>query len=232
MTPKPQKEGGNMSFSVSSTVGSGSGLSWRSMILGTASGFAIGYGLNALWQRLQAYQQAPDTSHTTTLLPQKTPLSPVSTTAKHTSTDGSPMRAYVLRLTPGQELKSSLLAYVKEHGLSAAVVVTCVGSLSAATLRMANADRDNEEDTVVTRQERFEVVSLVGTLSANHGCHLHCSLSDESGALWGGHCVEGMLVNTTAEIVLAECCGLSFERHFDERTGFKELCVLCGPADT
>jgi predicted DNA-binding protein with PD1-like motif len=225
-----------MSLAFSSTNRSGSGkyYSWSSTIVWTASSYAIvGYGLYVLWQRRKTNQQAVKAVQMSpTVTAQARTIESGGISAMHTSTDGSPMRAFVLRLMPGQDLKSSLLEYVKEQGLSAAVVVTCVGSLSTATLRMANTDRNNAEEAVVTRNGRFEIVSLVGTLSTNHGCHLHCSLSDESGALWGGHCVEGMVVNTTAEVVLAECCGLSFERHYDDKTGFRELCVLCGPLKT
>eukprot|EP00193_Tetraselmis_chui_P006934 CAMPEP_0177761884 /NCGR_PEP_ID=MMETSP0491_2-20121128/6045_1 /TAXON_ID=63592 /ORGANISM="Tetraselmis chuii, Strain PLY429" /LENGTH=276 /DNA_ID=CAMNT_0019277893 /DNA_START=1 /DNA_END=831 /DNA_ORIENTATION=+ len=155
-----------------------------------------------------------------------------STAKRHTTVDGSPMRAYALRVPPGEELKAALQAFVTDRDLQAVAVVTCVGSLTSATLRLANADRDSGDNDVVTRSERFEILSLVGTLSATHGCHLHVSLGDRDGRVFGGHCVGGMNVFTTAEVVLAECRGMAFERHYDERTGFKELCVLCGPVES
>lgn len=184
-------------------------------------------GRSWLWQALDALRGVPaGGSEGLTEAPP-----PPSPARRHTAVDGSPMRAYALRVPPGAELKLALMAFVAEHDLQAAAVVTCVGSLTGATLRLANADRDSGDNEVVTRSERFEILSLVGTLSATHGCHLHCSLGDAAGAVFGGHCVGGMTVFTTAEVVLAECTGLAFERHFDERTGFKELCVLCGPAE-
>ena len=47
------------------------------------------------------------------------------------------MEIHAFRLTPGQDLKKSLLSYAKGAKLEAACVVTCVGSLSKVSLRLA-----------------------------------------------------------------------------------------------
>lgn len=73
---------------------------------------------------------------------------------------------------------------------------------------------------------RFEVLSLVGTLSPQ-GLHLHASLGDEEGAVCGGHLVRAT-VHTTAEIVLGEAPAFAFSRAMDPATGFKELVVEVG----
>lgn len=73
---------------------------------------------------------------------------------------------------------------------------------------------------------RFEIVSLVGTLSPD-GLHLHASLSDEVGAVCGGHLVRAT-VHTTAEVVVGVSHMLRFAREMDPATGFKEL-VVSGP---
>ncbi|CAN0001054.1 unnamed protein product [Discosporangium mesarthrocarpum] len=70
---------------------------------------------------------------------------------------------------------------------------------------------------------RFEILSLVGTLSPEGG-HLHVSLGDEVGSVIGGHLVQAV-VHTTAEVVVGEASALAFSRSMDERTGFKELTV-------
>ena len=162
------------------------------------------------------------------------------------------LRCFALRLRPGEEIKSSLLAAVKAKGLSAACVLTCVGSVRKATLRMANANKGDpavaaavaaadgrgggggggggenppaSNNEIVTRNERFEIVSLVGTFSPDGSCHVHASLADARGAVWGGHVVGDLEVFTTAEIVLGECAGLVFGRELDECTGYPELVV-------
>lgn len=142
----------------------------------------------------------------------------------------SAARFYALRLNPGDELKTSLLGFCEDHGLRAAAVVTCVGSLSGAQLRMAGADQYNTASHIKTYAERFEIVSLVGTVGAGARgaepkCHLHLSLSDEAGRTLGGHVVGGCTVFTTAEIVLVELTELAFPRLHDEATGFPELSI-------
>lgn len=77
---------------------------------------------------------------------------------------------------------------------------------------------------------RFEVLSLVGTLSPE-GLHLHASLGDESGAVSGGHLVRAT-VHTTAEIVVGVARSLTFSRKMDPGTGFKELVVSGSEPET
>lgn len=54
------------------------------------------------------------------------------------------LSCYALRLKPGQEIKECLLAYAKNKNLDAPFVLSCVGSITQATLRLANADKDNK----------------------------------------------------------------------------------------
>jgi hypothetical protein len=51
----------------------------------------------------------------------------------------------VFRLRPDQDLGVELRAYVQRHKLRACTVVSCVGSLKGATLRLANSDRYGNE---------------------------------------------------------------------------------------
>ncbi|XP_076872420.1 bifunctional protein GlmU-like isoform X1 [Brachyhypopomus gauderio] len=139
---------------------------------------------------------------------------------------GSPQRVFALRLGPGQELLSSLQAFVEERELKAPFIITCVGSVTKATLRLANASLENTNE-VVQLQERFEIVSLVGTL--NTPAHLHISLADKDGRTIGGHVLGDLEVFTTAEVVVGEASDLHFTRELDSRTGFPELVVQRRP---
>jgi predicted DNA-binding protein with PD1-like motif len=127
----------------------------------------------------------------------------------------SPMRAHALRLRPGDDLHDALLAYVAQQHLSAAAVLTCVGSLTVATLRLANQEGPTEY------RGHFEIVSLVGTLSATGGSHLHLSVSDSTGHTLGGHLLAGCRVYTTAEIVLGVLPELEFIREMAPTFGTK-----------
>ena len=58
----------------------------------------------------------------------------------------SSLKCYALRLSPGEEIKSRLLAFVKFHNLQAAFILTCVGSVQKAKIRLANATATNTND--------------------------------------------------------------------------------------
>ena len=130
----------------------------------------------------------------------------------------SSVRAHAFRLTPGQDLRQELLAFARRAGLRAAAVLTCVGSLTTVALRYAN----RSELSVQTGH--FEIVSLVGTLGRDGG-HLHLCAADGDGVAFGGHLLDGCLVYTTAEVVVAELTDVEFRREPDPATGFRELVV-------
>ncbi|TMS12645.1 Bifunctional protein GlmU [Larimichthys crocea] len=136
--------------------------------------------------------------------------------------EGSSLQVHAIRVGPGQELLGSLQAFVEERHLRAPFIITCVGSVTKATLRLANATATNTNE-VIHLDGRFEIVSLVGTL--NPDAHLHISLSDIEGKTIGGHVLGGLEVFTTAEVVIGEAVDLKFTREMDVRTGFPELVV-------
>ena len=128
------------------------------------------------------------------------------------------MQTYSFRLRPGQDLKTELDAFVKQQRIEAGAMLTCVGSLTDVTLRLANQDGPS------VWRGHFEIVSLVGTLSTN-GSHLHLSVSDSTGRTIGGHLLEGCKIYTTAEIVVGIMPSLSYVRELDPTFGYRELVV-------
>jgi predicted DNA-binding protein with PD1-like motif len=128
------------------------------------------------------------------------------------------MRTHALRLRPGEDLRLALEEATRARRLAAACVLTCVGSLERARLRLAGGDE------VLELAGPLEIVALVGTLSAD-GPHLHGSFADEKGEVRGGHVLAGCIVRTTAELVVAELEGLTFGRELDPATGWRELVV-------
>lgn len=128
------------------------------------------------------------------------------------------IRSYAFRLHPGDDLHDSLEALVHQKQWEAACILTCVGSLTQATLRLANQNKYS------IFQGYFEIVSLTATLSI-HGSHYHISISDSAGRTIGGHLVSGCLVYTTAEIVIGILPGYRFTRPVDPQTTFDELLV-------
>ena len=105
------------------------------------------------------------------------------------------MDIYALRLSPNQDLRKELESICLAKNWSSAWIVTCVGSLTQAKLRMAGATE------TILLEGPFEITSLVGTLSQD-GMHLHITLSDSIGRTVGGHLCNESKVYTTAEIVI------------------------------
>jgi len=128
------------------------------------------------------------------------------------------METFTIRLKPDQDLFRSLNEFCLDQKITAGCILTCVGSLQKAALRLAN------QDNTSTWEDKFEIVSLVGTISI-FGSHLHISISDGKGKTIGGHLVEGNLIYTTAEIVISAFPDLVYQREYCEESGYPELVV-------
>ena len=128
------------------------------------------------------------------------------------------MRNYTFRLKSGQDLFDSIEAFVKEKRVEAGCILSGVGSLTHATIRLANREFNSEYEG------HFEIVSITGTVSI-HGSHLHISISDGDGKTIGGHFESGCKIYTTAEIVLAVFNDVVYKREFAEDSGYDELTV-------
>ncbi len=125
---------------------------------------------------------------------------------------------YALRLKPGEDLQAGIVKAVAGNHIAAGWIATAVGSLTHYNIRFANQPEG------AAGEGHFEIVSLVGTLSAN-GNHLHLSISDSTGKTIGGHLLEGCKVYTTAEIVIHATDKYTFSREKDGSTPWEELQV-------
>ncbi|HRH48162.1 MAG TPA: DNA-binding protein [Panacibacter sp.] len=125
---------------------------------------------------------------------------------------------HALRLKPNEDLKLSLQNFVLVNNIQAGWIVTCVGSLTQYNIRFANKPNGSNG------KGYFEILSLAGTLSVN-GCHLHICIADSEGKTIGGHLLDGCIIYTTAEIVIAESKEISFNREHDGTTEWKELLI-------
>jgi uncharacterized protein len=128
------------------------------------------------------------------------------------------MQTHPVRLSPGDDLRGALDGVLRELGLTAAFVLQGIGSLSVAQLRFAGL-----EDPTALRGD-LEILTLAGSLSPD-GAHLHISVADARGQVFGGHVAPGCTVRTTAEILLALLPGHRFAREHDAQTGFVELVI-------
>ncbi|HEY8907223.1 MAG TPA: PPC domain-containing DNA-binding protein [Rhodoferax sp.] len=132
------------------------------------------------------------------------------------------MKTLPIRLTPGQDLRTALEAAVFSQNCQAAFVLSGIGSLSTAGLRLAGANRPER----LTGE--MEILTLSGTVAfdgAKSSSHLHMALSTSTGQVLGGHVAAGCIVRTTAEVLLALLPDWEFSRQPDAATGYDELVV-------
>ncbi len=138
----------------------------------------------------------------------------------NTQSISSAIRVFPLRLSPNMDVLSHIRTLINKNGLRSVFIMTCVGSVKAVRLRMANST-----DTIDLKTEH-EIVSLVGTFDSE-GAHIHGSFSNRTGQVIGGHVMHDypMIVYTTVEIMLAECENVIFTREMDYESGYPELVI-------
>ena len=125
----------------------------------------------------------------------------------------TPLRA--LRLHPGDDLRAALTAAAGEPG---GFVLSGIGSLDRTWIRLAGASHASEF------VGDLEILTLAGSLSPD-GAHLHLSVADAKGRVWGGHVAPGCTVRTTAEVLVALLPAGTLVRAPDPATGHAELVV-------
>ncbi len=123
---------------------------------------------------------------------------------------------YPIRLTPGTDPFLFLEKWVEEKRIEAAVIMSCLGSLTEASVRFAN----QPEATLM--KGPFEILNMTGFMST-HGSHYHVCLADEKGNSKGGHLMAGSTVYTTVELLIGIMEDYRFLRTMDPRSGYEEL---------
>lgn len=132
------------------------------------------------------------------------------------------MEAFPIRVSPDTDLRSALEAAVAARLCRAAFLISGIGSLSRARLRLAGAAEPS------ALQGDLEILTLAGTVAGN-GSHLHMSVADADGRVFGGHVAYGCTIRTTAEVLLMLLPEWSFTRELDPATGYAELVVRPEP---
>lgn len=126
------------------------------------------------------------------------------------------MKTICKRLHRGEDLLQSIRTLAAEENIEAGVILSGVGCVSSAVVR----DAGGVNARVISQS--CEIVSLNGTVSANR-CHLHIALSTQDLQTFGGHLLEGCIINTTCELIIGVLDGWSFGVGDDAQTGYDEV---------
>jgi len=132
------------------------------------------------------------------------------------------MKTLPIRLTPDEDLRSALEAAVLGQNCHAIFVLSGIGSLSTAALRLAGAAQPER----LTGE--MEILSLSGTVAfdgTQSSSNLHMAMSTATGQVLGGHVAPDCIVRTTVEVLLVLLPNWQFAREPDAATGYDELVV-------
>jgi predicted DNA-binding protein with PD1-like motif len=115
----------------------------------------------------------------------------------------APQRTFAVVFDKGDEVLENLLAFAKEHDLSAAEF-TGLGALSDAVL--GYFDWQKKEYERIPIDEQVEVLNLTGNIALADGeprLHPHIVLGKADGTAHGGHLLGGH-VRPTLEVIVTE----------------------------
>jgi uncharacterized protein len=129
----------------------------------------------------------------------------------------APQRTFAVVFDPSDEVLEKLLAFAKQHRLTAASF-TGLGALSDAVL--GYFDCEEKRYRRIPIEEQVEVLNLTGNVALGNGepkLHAHIVLGKAAGTAHGGHLLEGH-VRPTLEVIVTESPA-HLQRRTDPETG-------------
>jgi predicted DNA-binding protein with PD1-like motif len=126
-------------------------------------------------------------------------------------------RSWVLVFETGDELTETLLAFAREHGVTAADF-TAIGAFETVTLAYFDWERKEYEEHLL--DDQVEVLALTGNLATEEGeprLHAHVAVGLPDTSVRGGHLVRAV-VRPTLELFLREAA-TRLVKAPDEATG-------------
>ncbi len=141
-------------------------------------------------------------------------------------------RIIIGRLHPGVDLIEGLEAACDDRAVEFAAVLACYGSLSSAGFKYLQIPPGEVRPRLMDEEidKRLEFMGGQGlvcvTPEGERATHLHGSISDETGAVKGGHFVVGRNpVYNNMDFVLQELRGVRLVRAHDPVTDTIEMTV-------
>ena len=137
--------------------------------------------------------------------------------------NAGPERTFAVVLDKGDEVLECLLAFAKEHGLSAAEF-SGLGAFSDCVLGFFDWEKKDYKRIPV--REQVEVLALIGNIALKDGqpkLHPHVTVGKADGTAHGGHLLEAH-VRPVLEVIVTESPA-QLRRKTDEETGLALLRV-------
>ena len=104
------------------------------------------------------------------------------------------MENYFYNLSKGVDVYNSLNELHKHHN-STSFLISAVGDLSKVSFKCPLNDKP------LILEKKLEIITLSGYIRSNES-HLHISVSDENGSVFGGHLLSGTIVLKSLDILI------------------------------
>lgn len=128
----------------------------------------------------------------------------------------TPKEIYMIKLDPGEDLQKSIAAFVEEKNITSGYV-NIMGLSQNARFAYYNIETKIYE-TIERKDRFFEIIQCFGNISVKDGKpfpHLHIAFGDRDGNIFGGHLLEGTLVEI-GEVMIQAFDGEPMVREFDD----------------
>lgn len=127
----------------------------------------------------------------------------------------------VMKLDKGDMVMASIKKMLKETGIKHGIVLQGIGMLKDFEIGFY----DGTSHKTTCYPNPCELVSMTGSIAQFEGevnIHLHGAFADDTGAMIGGHLVDGE-VGAIVEMTILITEGLALKRKHNPKTGLNEL---------
>ncbi|MBS5794322.1 MAG: DNA-binding protein [Clostridiales bacterium] len=127
----------------------------------------------------------------------------------------------IARIDKGEEI----IDQIKEIAIKEEIKLASIQALGAVGQFTIGVFKTDEKQYLSNEfNGDFEIVSLTGTINTMDNkfyCHLHMSVGNEKGEVFGGH-LNRAIVSATCEMVITIISGI-VDRYYDEEVGLNLL---------
>lgn len=127
----------------------------------------------------------------------------------------------IARIDKGEEI----IEQIKEIAIKEEIKLASIQALGAVGQFTIGVFKTDEKQYLSNEfNGDFEIVSLTGTINTMDNkfyCHLHMSVGNEKGEVFGGH-LNKAIISATCEMVITIISGI-VDRYYDEEVGLNLL---------
>ncbi|WP_163099935.1 PPC domain-containing DNA-binding protein [Peribacillus alkalitolerans] len=139
---------------------------------------------------------------------------------------GSPGKIVAARLLPGTDLLTGIEEICRENSIKSASITNCFGSFQStgflylvpkpeSSIGAGYSDLIGVEGPI----ELLNGTGVVCQRDDQYELHVHGTMCDKEGRVFGGHLVKGENPVITVDMVITEIKEMNLYRKFDEETG-------------